>query len=59
MIPEPSQPHNAVHTETLGGLQRSTSQEAVDFENACKLGVLYGRNNNETAEMKAPFFLLQ
>ena len=58
-MPEPSQPHNAVHTETLGGLQLSTSQEAVDFESsdvlyaedAYKLGVLHGGNSNETVEV--------
>lgn len=69
MMPEPSQPHNAVHIETLGGLQRSTSHEAVDFgssdvlntvnriraEDACKLGVLYGGNSNETVEVRVPF----
>lgn len=59
MMPEPSQSHNAINTETLGGLQRSTSQEAIDFEDACKLGVPYGGNSNETVKVRAPFFLLQ
>ena len=62
-MPEPYQPHNAVHTETLRGFQLSTSQEAVDFEssgvlyaeNAYKLGVLHGGNSNETAEVRALF----
>jgi len=62
-MPKPSQPHNAVHTETLRGLQLSASQEVVDFESsdvlyaedAYKLEVLYGGNSNETAEVRALF----
>ncbi len=62
-MPEPSQPHNAVHTETLGGLQLSTSQETVDFESSdvlyaedtYKLGVLHGGNSSETVEVRALF----
>ncbi len=49
-MPKPSQPHNAVHIETLGGLQLSASQE-VYAENAYKLRVL----SNETAEVRALF----
>ncbi len=62
-MPEPSQSHNAVHTETLDELQLSTSQEAVDFESsdvlyaesAYKLRVLHDGNSNETVEVRALF----
>jgi hypothetical protein len=60
-MPEPSQPHNAVYTEILGGLQLSTSQEGVDFkssdvlyaENAYKLRV--DGNSDKTVEVRANF----